>query len=424
MIAKIGHGTKIYGALLYNHTKVLQGNGEILKMNKMLQTPSGEYTTGQLLASFLPFLALNKKTEKTALHISLNPNPKDTVSDEDFIKIADEYMVKLGYGNQPYVVFKHNDIDRTHIHIVSTVIDGAGNKISDSFEKKRSMEICRELEKKYHLNPAEEKKISSQNILHPVDHTKGDIKSQIAGVVRYLPKYYNFQSIGGYNALLSLFNIAAEHVKNEYKGELKEGLVYFALDHAGNKVSNPFKSSLFGKQAGLSTLRSTFANSKKVTQETKFTTSNLIDLALKNTVGEEEFKKYLIEFGINVVIRRNEQGRLYGITFIDHNTKNVINGSQLGKQYSANIFHERFAQKQAKEKQQFGLTSPLSYSNKETSLKEELHHFFDFMLDSASLFGDWGLLDSLLLDNMADDPEEQAFEYQMKKKKKKGRERN
>lgn len=418
MIAKISHGTKIYGALLYNHSKVIAGNAEILQMHQMLLTPSGEYTTGQLLSSFLPFLALNKKTEKTATHISLNPDPKDIVTDEDYIKIADEYMAKLGYGNQPYIVFKHNDIDRTHIHIVSTVIDHEGNKISDSFEKKRSMEICRELEKKYSLIPADEKKITQQNSLLPVDYTQGNIKTQIASVVRYLPKYYNFQSIGGYNALLFLLNITAEHVKNEYHGELKEGLVYFALDQNGNKISNPFKSSLFGKQSGLPALRVAFENSKKVTQETRQLTRKLIDLALKNTAGEIDFKKYLIELGINTVIRRDEKGRLYGISFIDHNTRNVLNGSHLGKQYSANIFHERFAQDHLREKPQFALTSPSIHSTKEISLKEELHPFFNFMLDSASFFNDWGLLDALLLDTMAEDPEEQLFEFNMKKKKK------
>lgn len=417
MIAKISHGTKIYGALLYNHSKVLAGNAEILQMQQMLQTPSGEYTTGQLLSSFLPFLALNKKTEKTALHISLNPDPKDILTDEDYIKIADEYMAKLGYGNQPYVVFKHNDIDRTHIHIVSTVIDHEGNKISDSFEKKRSMEICRELEKKYSLIPADEKKVSKESILHPVDYTQGNIKTQIASVVRYLPKYYNFQSLGGYNALLSLFNVTAEQVKNEYHGELKEGLVYFALDKNGNKISNPFKSSLFGKQAGLSSLRTTFENSKNISQEKKMLTSKLIDIALKNTVNEQDFIKYLIELGINTVIRRNEQGRLYGISFIDHNTRNVYNGSHLGKQYSANIFHERFALEQAKEKPQFALVSPLNQSAQPTQLKEELHPFFHFISDSASFFSYWGLLDSLLLGNTAEDPEEQLFEFNMKKKK-------
>lgn len=423
MIAKIGRGSKIYGALLYNHSKILQDNGRILHMNNMLETPDGNYTTGQLLASFVPYLAANKNTEKTAIHISLNPDPHDIVSDEDFINIANEYMTKMGYANQPYVVFRHNDIDRAHIHIVSTTVDENGIKISDVFEKKRSMEICRHIEKKYHLTPADQKISADERFTFtPVDYSKGNIKSQIAAVVRYLPDYYSFRNLGSYNALLSLFNITAEQIKKDFKGEIKEGLVYSALDAGGAKIGNPFKASLFGKQAGLITLQRRFEKSKEVTTEIKSKTSQIISAALNITTNEKNFTAYLIEHGINTVIRRNEQGRLYGITFVDHNTGNVFNGSHLGKQFSANIFHELFSGKNINEPLKTDLVASKKFPLGNTkSLKEDLHPLFDFMVNAGNALSDWGLINSLLLNTMAEDPEEQIFEFNMKKKKKKGR---
>lgn len=425
MIAKIGRGSNLYGALNYNNSKVIQNNASILYLNNMFETPDGNYTTAQLLYSFLPNLAANKNTEKTAIHISLNPDPNDMVSDEDYVSIAEEYMTKMGYGDQPYVVFKHHDIDRSHIHIVSSTVNQNGIKISDVFEKRRSMEICRQIEKKYKLIRADERISSKESVAFvPVDHIKGNVKSQIAAVLRYLPKYYHFQNLGSYNALLSLFNISTETIKKEYNGEIKEGLIYFALDKNGEKATNPFKASLFGKHAGLSTLQSHFLKCKEAPAETKEETKIIISQALAIAQSENDFKAYLIEHGINVVIRRNERGRLYGITFIDHNTKNVYNGSHLGKQYSANLFSERFTQNQTIEKVQPTLAASINHSYKTISLKEYLHPFFTFMLDSSSFFTDWGLLDSLLLDNLAEDLEEQAFEHEMKRKKKKRRNRN
>lgn len=422
MIAKINRGSKIYGALLYNHNKVLQGNGLILHMNNMMETPDGNYTTGQLFASFIPNLAVNKRTEKTAIHISLNPDPSDIVSDEDYISIAKEYMKKMGYGNQPYVVFKHKDIDRPHIHIVSSAIDGNGLKISDVFEKKRSMEICRQIEKNYNLTPANEKiSVEDHFTFSPVDYTKGNIKSQIAAVVRYLPDYYNFHNLGSYNALLSLFNITAEHVKKDFKGEIKEGLIYSALESIGKKTGNPFKASLFGKKAGLIALRAHFEKSKEISPEIKAKTSQIISNAMTLTNNEMGFTDYLINHGINTVIRRNELGRLYGITFIDHNTGHVFNGSHFGKQFSANVFSQLFINKNEikKLKTPFAAqTYPLSNTK---SIQDDLHPLFDFMLTTGNIKGDWGLLDSLLLNGIAEDPEEQLFEFNMKKRKKKNR---
>lgn len=426
MIAKIGRGSKIYGALLYNHTKVLQDNGQILHMNNMLQTPDGNYTTGQLLASFVPYLAANKNTEKTAIHISLNPDPRDIVSDEDFINIANEYMTKMGYANQPYVIFRHYDIDRAHIHIVSTTVNEKGIKISDVFENKRSMEICRHIEKKYHLAPADQRISAGEDFtFSPVDYNKGNIKSQIASIVRYLPDYYSFQNLGSYNALLSLFNITAEHIKKDYKGEIKEGLVYSAVDATGTKIGKPFKASLFGKQAGLIALRSHFEKNKIVSPEIKAKTSQIISAAQTITTYEKDFAAYLIDHGINTVIRRNEQGRLYGITFVDHNTGLVFNGSHLGKQFSANVFQKLFADNKVSETPSNKQTTPPNHTNiNTTSLKDELHPLFDFMINSGNLLSEWGLLDSLLLGGMSEDPEEQIFEFNMKKKKKRKRNLN
>ena len=122
MIAKIGKGSNMYGAILYNQQKVDNENGAVLLLNKIPDTMNGKYSVSYFNKCFEPYLSANIKTEKTVRHISLNPDPADKVSDEQFTDMAQEYMERMGYGNQPYIVFKHTDIDRTHIHIVSTCV--------------------------------------------------------------------------------------------------------------------------------------------------------------------------------------------------------------------------------------------------------------------------------------------------------------
>ena len=156
MIAKIGKGSNMYGAILYNQQKVETENGAILLLNKIPDTMNGRYSVAYFNKCFEPYLSANIKTEKTVRHISLNPDPKDKVSDEQFTEMAQEYMERMGYGNQPYIVFKHTDIDRTHIHIVSTCVGIDGRKIPDDYDHPRSMAICRDLEQKYNLHKATE----------------------------------------------------------------------------------------------------------------------------------------------------------------------------------------------------------------------------------------------------------------------------
>ncbi|QKJ64196.1 conjugal transfer protein MobB [Flavobacterium sp. M31R6] len=426
MIAKIGRGSNLYGALAYNQLKVENKNGQILFTNRIIETPNGYYSVAQLSQSFEPYLIANRNTEKPTLHISLNPDPKDNVSDEKFKLIAQEYMQELGYGEQPFVVFKHTDIDRTHIHIVSVCVDEEGKKISDKFEKRRSMNVCRELESKYGLLSATEKEHKqNDNIFHPVNYQIGDIKSQIASVVRHLTKYYKFQTLGEYNALLSLFNITIEKVEGELQGKIRQGLLYIPLNEKGERAGHPFKASLFGKNAGLPTLELHFAKSKEALKDhpTKPTIKATVTIALQSTSDEQAFKKRLGEQGINVVVRRNDTGRIYGITFIDHNSKAIWNGSRLGKELSANTFNDYWNHNIKPDiKKPVQLQSKISKPNDTDLPAEQPHHLFDF-LNTSEKHED-GLIETLsalLPEAQGEDYEEQDFANKIKKKRKRKR---
>lgn len=430
MIAKIDRGKHLYGALAYNQTKVNKGTGAILLLHNMQETPDGKYSVQKLWRSFETNLAANRNTEKPVLHISLNPDPKDHVSDEQFREMAQQYMREMGYGHQPFVVFKHTDVERTHIHIVSVCVDEAGKKISDAFERRRSMDVCRKLEGQYQLIAATEKQQANHDpIFQPVNYVAGDIKSQLAAVIRHLPKYYQFQSLGAYNALLSLYNIRVEEVKGEIQGQPKRGLVYFALNEQGEKVTNPFKSSLFGKAAGISALEKHFTSSKDQmkTNPAKVTLQNSIEAVLSKNAGETEFTKELLAQGINTVVRRNEQGSIYGITFIDHRSRTVWNGSQLGKNFSANHFNELWKEHIAVQQLNNGGVHAAPFSTSNPTVKnqgsETAHPLFDFLSSSQLYPGGTGnavidVFGDLLSGNQVEDYEELAFASRMKKRKK------
>ena len=416
MIAKIGKGSNMYGAILYNQQKVDKENGAVLLLNKIPDTVDGKYSVAYFNKCFEPYLSANIKTEKTVRHISLNPDPADKVNDEQLTEMAQEYMERMGYGNQPYIVFKHTDIDRTHIHIVSTCVGIDGKKIPDDYDHLRSMAICRDLETQYNLHKATEQEQKQTNkVFKPVNYKNGDIKSQIASVVRHLPKYYNFSTMGSYNALLSLFNITVEEVKGERNGQPVNGLVYVALDENGNKVSNSFKASLFGKDAGVAQLLKHFEQSKEKmkTNPARSVLKNTVELAIHTTSNETDFKKQLIEQGINTVVRRNSEGRIYGMTFIDHESRSVWNGSQLDRNLSANMFNDWLNNGNKPElKVQ---DSPASKTNKIDNLPTK--DLFEFIPHEYSHNFDMGLF-SLLPDVKGEDYEEEQFANRMKKKKK------
>ncbi len=425
MIAKIGRSSNLYGTLSYNNSKMVKDKGEILLTNKMIETADGKYSVAQLARSFEPYLLANRNTEKHTLHISLNPDPKDNVSNEKYRLMAQQYMQDMGYGEQPFVVFKHTDIDRSHIHIVSVCVDEDGKKISDKFEKVRSMKVCRELEEQLGLISAIEKENNLKSeIFKAVDYKRGDVKSQIASVVRNITSQYQFQSLGEYNALLSLYNIAAEKVEGEMHGYLQGGLLYFPLNEQGEKAGHPFKASLFGKNAGLPALKSHIGicDMKMKDHPTRPTLKAAVTIALQSTTDELTFKKQLSEQGINVVVRRND-GRIYGITFIDHNSKTVWNGSRLGKELSANTFNDYWNNNIKPDiKEPDEPKAKISHSKDTEDLPaEKPHPMFDIGSTDKKEDGLIEAFGGLLPEAQSEDYEEQNFANRMKKKRKRKR---
>ena len=344
MVAKINIGSSLFGALSYNRNKVEEGEAKVISSNKMPESEDGMFNIQTCMKFFNYHLLQDIKTEKPVIHISLNPHPDDVLTDEQMKDIAQIYMEKMGYGSQPYIVFKHEDIERHHIHIVSLRVDESGKKLDDSNNFYKSKEITRELEKKYNLHSAEKKKRTETSDLQKVCVSKGNLKIQIGNVIKPLISKYHFQSLNEYRSLLSLYNVHVEEVKGEVKGRKYNGLVYSALDNRGNKTGNPFKSSLYGKSVGYDALYSKFNITKDEIKKKnlKVSTREKVLNALKMASGKSDFENILSQNNINVLFRENESGRIYGTTFIDHENKCVFNGSRLGKDLSANALELHF----------------------------------------------------------------------------------
>ncbi len=344
MIAKISATENLGGALGYNFKKVEKGEANILLAAELYQSKEGRYTMEDVLADMEALIPKNCRTKKTVFHCSLNPHPDEKLSDEQLTQIAKEYMEALGYGNQPYIVFKHNDIAREHIHIVSLRIDGEGKKINDKFEKRRSKQVTDTLERKYDLIPSSKVADKAVEETPKIDITRGNIKEQVASVVRTVLKHYRFCSLGELNAILSAYNLAVEEVKTEFRGKKYDGLVYVPTDDKGGKVSTPIHASDIGRGVGYTAVQNRMQKSKQNVKLLIPTVRNkVLQTMCTSPNTEKELRQRLEEQGLRVVIRKNESGRIYGITFIDDEQGVALNGSRLGKGYAANVFNGYFS---------------------------------------------------------------------------------
>ena len=347
MVANIRTGAAVGGAVRYNEEKVNRGQAEVLFWNRMLDPfdTAGRMSHERCMASFEPFLQANRRTTNTVFHVSLNPSPEDCLTDEQLGEIAREYMERMGYGEQPYIVFKHQDIAREHLHIVSLRIDREGRKLPHDFEARRSVEITRDLEQKYGLHPSiKGQELQDREGLRKVDYQKGDVKQQVSSTIRSCLRHYRCASFGEWRTLLEAFNVSAEERTGTIDGRDYAGLIYGALTDDGYGIGTPFKSSRIGKDVGYEALQRYYERSKTALKEPGALNELRGKIAdgMARCSSRTEFCERLHDTGVDAVFRLNAAGRIYGVTFIDHGQGIVANGSLLGRSFSANALEQQF----------------------------------------------------------------------------------
>jgi relaxase/mobilization nuclease domain protein len=345
MIAKISSSENLAGALSYNFKKVVSGDASVLLAEGLYANPEGGYTMEEVLSDMQAAIPKKCRTKNVVFHCSLNPHPDEKLSDEQLTQIAQEYMQALGYGEQPYIVFKHNDIEREHIHIVSLRVNSAGEKINDKFENRRSKRITDHLERKYGLipsTPSKEQKTNSSTSQENL--TSDNIRSEIAQTLRGILTHYHFCSLGEFKAIIGAYHLTIEEVKNTYRGREYNGIVYAPTDEVGNKLCPPIHASKIGRGVGYTALQSKMRQSKhRIKPFLPEIRQRVLAVMRTFPQTEEELLASLNKSGLRCLIRKSEGGRIYGITFIDDNLGIALNGSRLGKGYAANQFEAYFS---------------------------------------------------------------------------------
>ena len=344
MIAKISPPSKdLMKTLTYNFRKVDRDQADILLSGQL--SADGRLTAERVFREMTAYIPSGARTKNVVFHASINPRPDEPLSDDRLRTIAREYLCRLGYGDQPFIVFKHRDIAREHIHLVSTRVRHDGSKIRDTMEHVRSTRIMRRLEAKFGLLPSghSQKKADVSAQPSAVEIGAGDIKRQVTAAVEYVLGRYAFQSVGEMNLLLARFHVTAEEVKTERKGRPFDGIVYAATDADGHKICTPIKASEIGRQVSYAALRRHFEQSKGVVRERAGAIRRAIADVMQTSPDRAEFIDRMRGHGIETVTRINAAGRLYGITFIDDANGIAVNGSRLGKGFAANVFNAYFA---------------------------------------------------------------------------------
>ena len=179
MIAKIIKGTNFSGVVNYMLSK-REGKVKVLQANGVRNSfPNDIAHDFNLQASMRP------SVQKSVCHtiLSFSAHDSEQLTDDIMVKIANEYLYKMGYGDTQSLIVRHSDRQHPHLHICINSIGNDGKTISDHNEKYRSTKICRELTERYGLTIGEGKQEVNRSRLRGEDKLRYEIFDTIKAVL-------------------------------------------------------------------------------------------------------------------------------------------------------------------------------------------------------------------------------------------------
>lgn len=360
------------GALNYNENKVKQGTAELVAASGFACDVE-DLNFYQKLKRFDDLNKNSSKVTNNTLHISLNFSPGEELDTEMLQNIARDYLNKIGFGYQPFLVYRHDDTSHPHIHIVTTPIKTNGKSINiHNLAKRKSEPARKSIEIEYGLVKAESRKQNQslplqQISLKAANYGKSETKRAISNIVLEVVSRYKFTTLDELNAVLRQYNVIADRGGINSLMYQNKGLVYSIIDKEGYKTGVPIKASSIFTSPTLSALEKKFEKNRVTRPFFLDKVRPKIFSILNQSSSSDLFMKKLKERNVGCSVQYEKDGNIKDISFVDHNTKTVFSCNDLG--FSVNDLVKRFSIIQSRNDKESKKTES-SYNNERNSISD------------------------------------------------------
>lgn len=344
MVVRISTGKSIHGVVRYNENKRNQAVAKLIGSQGFAKGVEN-LTANQLAKRFEFLTSLNRRTKTNAVHISLNFAPGEKLSEKILNSLSKSYLEKIGFGEQPFLIYQHLDAGHPHVHLVTVNIDREGKRIeTHNLGKNQSEQARKDIEKEFELVPAENQTRIGPSIreLGKLVYGKESSKSGINTVLNQVWNTYVFTSLGEYNAILSGFGVIAYRGEKNSQRYQRGGLVYHVLDEKGRRAGIPIKASCFHLNPTLKKLEVKFLRNQVKKKELLGEVKSRVSELLQKSKSLDQFRGGLKKSGVQLVLNHTQEGKIFGATYVDHHHHIGIKGSDLGKEFGAHGLAEHF----------------------------------------------------------------------------------
>jgi hypothetical protein len=351
MHASINFNPSPVDVLDYHEEKVKQQLGECIGGENFLKEHS-KLSYDEKLYSFELRAGYNDTVKKKMFHTALQFGVGQDIPNEKMARIGHEYLREMGFGDQPYLLYRHRDSAQEHLHLVAANIDSSGKRIGVSlFAMLRSMELSERLAHKHglitaHVERAEDIPAAVQNLKHGLQVLYPVMNRILEEVV----PNYRYTNLGELNAILRLHYIEASRGKEHTVTYQRKGLHYHPLKADGQPVKEYLAARRFPSRPTLTNLEKRFEANQVLRARHRESLIVSIDYALAGkALSLEALKQALAKQKVSLVVGAGDERRTW---WVDHRNKTVFEGEALGKNYSFGAMQGRLVTDEAYQQQE------------------------------------------------------------------------
>ena len=322
-------------AFQYNERKVSKGSAEVVAYSNLDSLEKED-----IKSTFEKYENWSKRAVNLCFHASVNPSEMDNCSEEQVLAFIGDMMKELGYEKQPYVVYRHHDIDRRHYHIVSVRSDAEGNRIDAWYERKRLNQFMRAKSQEYGYEvgrgavqnsdslSADENESIARRHRPKRFNPSGSVISQLEEILDWALSY-NFTNVHQLSLILDYYGVEMKEVlengTSEYcfQGTDADGKAVTGMIHSDDAVAD-FRDRLSEALDG-------GVKTHQLRHREKTRVENLVRSCFYYSHSQKHLENMLEKNGVKMHPSYSESGEIIGITFVDHVTRTVFKASELHK---------------------------------------------------------------------------------------------
>lgn len=350
MLGKIIATKSVLRTVTYNEQKVTAQKASFLLGENFIK--QAEQLTFHDKLDRLQQLTSLHAMPRTTAHVFLTFDPQDQLSNENAALLGKRYMEAAGFGDQPYLGYRHFDAWHPHLHLVSTIVRADRTLITWGRGQLKSLvHLTNEFEREFSLKTNQEMSLNQDRDFdrhtQQVVHGEGGLKRGISNVLGTVIDHYKYTSLEDLNAVLREYNIKADRGHEGTRLYKNRGLVYAVLDEQGHQISRGIKASSFRLKPTLPYLEKKFELNLGLQDNSR----QRVETAIEWTFATKQpdwagFQHALARESIDVVVQEEKGGKPGSLFFVDHREKAVFSGESLGSQYNLQGLQERCVREQ------------------------------------------------------------------------------